>query len=144
MNSPEQGDVFIDEFLAMRGLLTAFRSRLEDLLHSGLSKRGIDVHSVSARVKSVSSLKDKLLRSEDRYSSLTDITDLPTFREVRDQYLPKQNKPASTTLSISKLARAGASLEVEAVAVLPLAKAKSTSKGKGARRTTKSARSKRR
>jgi len=75
---------------------------------------------------------------------LTDINDLPTFREVRDQYLPKQNKPASTTLSISKLARAGASLEVEAVAVLPLAKAKSASKGKSARRTTKSARSKRR
>ena len=75
---------------------------------------------------------------------LTDINDLPTFREVRDQYLPKQNKPASTTLSISKLARAGATLEVEAVAVLPLAKAKSASKGKSARRTTKSARSKRR
>jgi enamine deaminase RidA (YjgF/YER057c/UK114 family) len=72
---------------------------------------------------------------------LTDISDLPTFREVRDQYLPKENKPASTTLSISKLARAGATLEVEAVAVLPPAKAKSASKGKGA---TKSARKKRR
>jgi enamine deaminase RidA (YjgF/YER057c/UK114 family) len=75
---------------------------------------------------------------------LTDINDLPTFREVRDRYLPKDNKPASTTLSISKLARAGASLEVEAVAVLPAAKSKSASKGKPARRTTKAARSKRR
>ena len=53
---------------------------------------------------------------------LIDIDDLPIFREVRDRYLPKDNKPASTTLSISKLARAGALLEVEAVAVLPAAK----------------------
>ena len=52
---------------------------------------------------------------------LTDIGDLPIFREVRDAYLPKENKPASTTLSISKLARAGALLEVEAVAILPAA-----------------------
>jgi enamine deaminase RidA (YjgF/YER057c/UK114 family) len=63
---------------------------------------------------------------------LTDIEDLPTFREVRDQYLPKENKPASTTLSIAKLARAGASLEVEAVAVLPATKTKSAAKGKSA------------
>ena len=41
---------------------------------------------------------------------LIDIGDLPIFREVRDAYLPKENKPASTTLSISKLARAGALL----------------------------------
>lgn len=75
---------------------------------------------------------------------LTDITDLPTFREVRDQYLPKENKPASTTLSIAKLARAGAALEVEAVAVLPAAKSRSASKGKSARAATRSARSKRR
>ena len=72
---------------------------------------------------------------------LTDINDLPTFREVRDRYLPKDNKPASTTLSIAKLARAGATLEVEAVAVLPAAKSKSASKGRAA---TKSARKRRR
>lgn len=51
----------------------------------------------------------------------TNIDDLPIFREVRDAYLPKANKPASTTLSISKLARPGALLEIEAVAILPKA-----------------------
>lgn len=79
---------------------------------------------------------------------LIDIDDLPIFREVRDRYLPKDNKPASTTLSISKLARAGALLEVEVVAVLPTAKraksaAKSASKSArkqgGARRVKKAA-----
>ncbi len=52
---------------------------------------------------------------------LTDMDDLPTFREVRDSYLPEDNKPASTTIAISRLARAGAALEIEAVAVLPAA-----------------------
>ena len=34
---------------------------------------------------------------------LTDITDLPTFREVRDQYLPKENKPANDPKETGKL-----------------------------------------
>jgi enamine deaminase RidA (YjgF/YER057c/UK114 family) len=67
---------------------------------------------------------------------LTDIDDLPIFREVRDRYLPKDNKPASTTLSISKLARAGATLEVEAVAILPAA-AKSKAARKSARKSSR-------
>jgi enamine deaminase RidA (YjgF/YER057c/UK114 family) len=65
---------------------------------------------------------------------LTDISHLPIFREVRDSYLPATNKPASTTIQISGLARPGALLEIEAVAVLPAAaKAKAAGKGKGGR-----------
>jgi hypothetical protein len=40
---------------------------------------------------------------------------------VRDSYLSDQNRPASTTVAISGLAREGALLEVEAIAVLPAA-----------------------
>jgi len=59
-----------------------------------------------------------------------DMKYLPVFRQVRDSYLPDQNRPASTTLAISGLAREGALLEVEAVAVLPAAApAKAASKG---------------
>jgi enamine deaminase RidA (YjgF/YER057c/UK114 family) len=65
---------------------------------------------------------------------LTDIGDLPIFREVRDAYLPKENKPASTTLSISKLARAGALLEVEAVAILPAAARSKSAAAKSSRK----------
>lgn len=68
----------------------------------------------------------------------TDIGDLPVFREVRDTYLPKDNKPASTTLSISKLARPGALLEIEAVAVLP-----ASARAKAATRTARKGGSKR-
>jgi enamine deaminase RidA (YjgF/YER057c/UK114 family) len=52
---------------------------------------------------------------------LVDRAHLPTFREVRDSYLPAANRPASTTIAISGLAREGALIEIEAVAVLPAA-----------------------
>src|SRR6266540_1139108 len=60
---------------------------------------------------------------------LIDRAHLPIFREVRDSYLPANNRPASTTIAISGLAREGALIEIEAVAVLPAAaRAKAASK----------------
>jgi Endoribonuclease L-PSP len=56
---------------------------------------------------------------------LVDMKYLPIFRQVRDSYLADENRPASTTIAISGLAREGALLEVEAIAVLP----KSATKG---------------
>src|SRR2546428_2382864 len=52
---------------------------------------------------------------------LVDRAHLPTFREVRDSYLAENDRPASTTIAISGLAREGALIEIEAVAVLPAA-----------------------
>jgi len=61
---------------------------------------------------------------------LVDRAHLPTFREVRDSYLAKTDRPASTTIAISGLAREGALIEIEAVAVLPAAaRSKAASKG---------------
>src|SRR2546428_6985853 len=60
---------------------------------------------------------------------LVDRASLPTFREVRDGYLAENDRPASTTIAISGLAREGALIEIEAVAVLPAAaRAKAASK----------------
>jgi 2-iminobutanoate/2-iminopropanoate deaminase len=75
---------------------------------------------------------------------LTDLKYLPTFRQVRDSYLADANRPASTTIAISGLAREGALLEIEAVAVLPAAtRAKPAAKARGGRATTKASRPKR-
>jgi enamine deaminase RidA (YjgF/YER057c/UK114 family) len=52
---------------------------------------------------------------------LVDRAHLPVFREVRDSYLAADNRPASTTIAISGLARDGALIEIEAVAALPTA-----------------------
>ena len=73
---------------------------------------------------------------------LIDVKNLPIYRQVRDSYLSDRNRPASTTIAISGLAREGALLEIEAVAVLPAAArssapAKAASKGrKGAKAAT--------
>ena len=66
---------------------------------------------------------------------LVDIKHLPIFRQVRDSYLSDQNRPASTTIAISGLAREGALLEIEAVAVLPATGggSKPAAKSRGAR-----------
>jgi 2-iminobutanoate/2-iminopropanoate deaminase len=75
---------------------------------------------------------------------LTDLKYLPTFRQVRDSYLADANRPASTTIAISGLAREGALLEIEAVAVLPAAaRAKPAAKARAGRATTKASRPKR-
>lgn len=51
---------------------------------------------------------------------LVDITaHLPIYREVRDNYVNKENPPASTTVQVGKLAREGLLFEIEAIAVLP-------------------------
>ena len=81
---------------------------------------------------------------------LVDRANLPTFREVRDGYLAENDRPASTTIAISGLAREGALIEIEAVAVLPAAaraKTASRSASKSAAKTagkTRAARSARR
>jgi enamine deaminase RidA (YjgF/YER057c/UK114 family) len=74
---------------------------------------------------------------------LIDMKYLPIFRQVRDSYLADENRPASTTIAISGLAREGALLEVEAVAVLPKSTGKSAAgAGHKPRSATKVARRK--
>jgi len=60
---------------------------------------------------------------------LVDRAHLAEGRQVRDGYLAENDRPASTTIAISGLAREGALIEIEAVAVLPAAaRAKAASK----------------
>ena len=76
---------------------------------------------------------------------VVDVKYLPVFRQVRDSYLADQNRPASTAIAISALAREGALLEIEAVAVLPVAARKPARRNTDARRSaTKASRRKRR
>jgi enamine deaminase RidA (YjgF/YER057c/UK114 family) len=44
---------------------------------------------------------------------------IPAFREVRDAHLNMSAPPASTTVGVPELARAGALFEIEAVVMLP-------------------------
>jgi enamine deaminase RidA (YjgF/YER057c/UK114 family) len=70
---------------------------------------------------------------------LLDMNDLPVFREVRDSYLGRGNRPASTTIAIAGLAREGALLEIEAVAVLAAARSRAAGKAPKGRASSKRA-----
>lgn len=48
-----------------------------------------------------------------------DVADLPTLREVRDQYVNTAQPPASTAVQVAALFQPGFLLEIEAVAVIP-------------------------
>jgi enamine deaminase RidA (YjgF/YER057c/UK114 family) len=47
------------------------------------------------------------------------MTQLATFREVRDNYINTTTPPASTAVKVAGLFREGFLLEVEAIAVVP-------------------------
>lgn len=49
---------------------------------------------------------------------LTDVTELPKVREVRDQFINVQRPPASTLAQVSKLYREDVLIEIEATAVI--------------------------
>src|SRR5262249_30239392 len=62
----------------------------------------------------------------------TDMSNLPTFFQVRDQYVNTKAPPASTAVEISKLARDGALFEIEAIAVLPAKASRAAAAKRGA------------
>ena len=65
----------------------------------------------------------------------------PHMRQTRARPGGRVNRPASTTIAISGLAREGALLEIEAVAVLPPAgRAKATGKARAAAKTSRTKR----
>lgn len=51
---------------------------------------------------------------------LTDMSQLPILREVRDKYLDVDSPPASTAVQVSQLARPEWLIEIEVVAALPV------------------------
>jgi len=50
---------------------------------------------------------------------LVDATQMPTVRQVRDQYVDPARPPASTAVEIRRLVRDDLLVEVDAVAILP-------------------------
>jgi enamine deaminase RidA (YjgF/YER057c/UK114 family) len=51
-------------------------------------------------------------------SYFLDLSHLPEFREVRDQYIDVKNPPASTAIQVPRLFRPELLVEIEAVAVI--------------------------
>jgi enamine deaminase RidA (YjgF/YER057c/UK114 family) len=49
---------------------------------------------------------------------LTDLTDLPVFRKVRDEYIPLERPPASSLVQVSGLINPAFRVEVDALAAI--------------------------
>ncbi|HEY1573014.1 MAG TPA: RidA family protein [Pseudonocardiaceae bacterium] len=50
---------------------------------------------------------------------LTDMADLPTFRQVRDDHIDHANPPASSLIAVSGLVNPAFRVEIEALAAVP-------------------------
>lgn len=70
----------VDEFLSVHGALCAHAEALRARIEGLLAARGIKVHLVSGRVKTVESLRHKLARPDRSYEALWAITDLIGLR----------------------------------------------------------------
>jgi reactive intermediate/imine deaminase len=51
---------------------------------------------------------------------LTDLADLPAFRQVRDEYVSADYPPASSLVQVAGLVHPEARVEIEALAITPL------------------------
>jgi len=109
----DKGDtygVILKDFENHRPVYEAFTEKIETLLFELLKEASIDIHSVTSRVKNLDSLEDKLLRGEEKYLSLDDLTDLSGVRITcwlleqipRIEQVIRENFDIDDTLSIDK------------------------------------------
>jgi Uncharacterized protein conserved in bacteria len=80
--NPGAARAILNEFDRVRTRYEAFATQLSTLVELLLRKDDFVVHTVTARVKSRSSLEKKLLRPDKHYQSLADVTDLVGVRVV--------------------------------------------------------------
>ncbi|PWK11618.1 ppGpp synthetase/RelA/SpoT-type nucleotidyltransferase [Tumebacillus permanentifrigoris] len=64
------------------GIYTDFSNKLEVLIQELLKQQGIRVHSITARCKDRKSLQGKIARSDGKYSSLSQVTDIVGLRII--------------------------------------------------------------
>jgi enamine deaminase RidA (YjgF/YER057c/UK114 family) len=77
----------------------------------------IAFENVKAALASVGAIFEQVVKLNNYVVDIG--TNLAHYREVRDRYVNKTAPPASTTIGVPQLARAGALFEVEAIAILP-------------------------
>jgi len=80
MNTKER--MILTEYREQRPAFLALGDTVHELLSELVKKAGIDLLSIEHRVKAEDSLKGKLERKGDRYSSLADLTDIMGARVI--------------------------------------------------------------
>lgn len=75
-------DEILSDFDSKVGILTNLRISTEQLIRSLLKNEGVVPHQIISRVKKRNSLKNKIIRKNNKYSSLAEITDLVGIRII--------------------------------------------------------------
>ena len=73
-------DEILVDYDSKFGVYIDFTSQITALLHQLITDSDIQLHSITSRVKTRSSLEDKLKRTKTRYKSLSQITDISGIR----------------------------------------------------------------
>ncbi|MFH1652384.1 MAG: (p)ppGpp synthetase, partial [Chloroflexota bacterium] len=74
--------VILSEYDLKVSLYTKFTDEVKKLVTTLLEEAHIRYSNVEARTKEKKRLKDKIIKSEDKYSKLSDITDLSGIRII--------------------------------------------------------------
>ncbi|MEO5979801.1 MAG: RidA family protein [Chryseolinea sp.] len=77
-----------------------------DLVYSNLLKY---VHKAGGKAEHIVKLN----------TYLTDVSNLPELRTIRDKYVNKANPPASTSVEVTSLFRKEVLIEIEATVIIP-------------------------
>lgn len=78
----ENRDIIMSEYEKKERLYQSFTSEVEHLLKKILEAEGIMCNAITSRLKDRESLKGKLIRKNDKYESLSDITDIAGIRVI--------------------------------------------------------------
>ena len=75
-------NTILKDYDERKEVLSDFTIKMEQLLSELLKNNGIQIHQVSSRMKERSSLEKKIIRKEDKYKSLNEITDIVGIRII--------------------------------------------------------------
>ena len=75
-------NAILKEYDNSKILLDNLDRTLLNLINSLLEQKSIRVHQVQTRVKDRNSLENKIIRKNDKYGSLSDITDIVGVRII--------------------------------------------------------------
>ncbi|MDX6158095.1 (p)ppGpp synthetase [Bacillus subtilis] len=75
-------DVIIREYKESKNLHQEFCIKIEGLIKDILKQHNVNCHSIESRVKQESSLVTKVIKSDGKYTALSDITDITGIRII--------------------------------------------------------------
>ena len=78
MNTEELTSLYKDS----RPLYEKFTEKLKSLVDELIHSQGIECHVIESRTKEADSFREKIIRKHEKYTQLTDITDLSAIRII--------------------------------------------------------------